>query len=70
MIVGKLSPYIDVDNPNPLLRKQFEEVLAQELAYASHLGLPAIMFTLRGNNNVNLARLIHNKLQAGCCYQV
>ncbi|XP_049813018.1 protein arginine N-methyltransferase 5 isoform X1 [Schistocerca nitens] len=70
MIVGKLSPYIDVDSPDDTYRKQSEETLAQELAYAAHLGLPAIMFTLRSANNVNLSRLLNNKLLAGCCYQV
>ncbi|KAJ9601448.1 hypothetical protein L9F63_000396, partial [Diploptera punctata] len=55
---------------DPIVRKQSEEALNQELAYASHLGLPAIMFTLRGDNQINLARILHNKMQAGSTYQV
>ncbi|KAJ9578127.1 hypothetical protein L9F63_025012, partial [Diploptera punctata] len=70
LIVGKLSPYINVDSEDPIVRKQSEEALNQELAYASHLGLPAIMFTLRGDNQINLARILHNKMQAGSTYQV
>lgn len=70
LIVGKLSPYINVDSEDPVVRKQSEEALNQELAYASHLGLPAIMFTLRGNDQTNLARILHNKMQAGSTYQV
>ena len=70
IIVGKLSPYINVDSNDLTVRKQSEELLNQELAYASHLGLPAIMLTLRGPHNTNLARIIHNKMQSGCIYQV
>jgi protein arginine N-methyltransferase 5 len=68
--VGKLSPYIDVDSEDLVVRKQSEEALNQELAYASHLGLPAVMFTLRGDHQINLARILHNKMQAGSTYQV
>lgn len=68
--MGKLSPYINVDSEDPVVRKQSEEALNQELAYASHLSLPAIMFSLRGDNQTNLARIIHNKMQAGNNYQV
>jgi hypothetical protein len=28
------------------------------------------MFTLRGDNQINLARILHNKIQAGNTYQV
>ena len=68
--MGKLSPYINVDSEDLVVRKQSEEALNQELAYASHLGLPAIMFSLRGDNQINLARMVHNKMQAGSTYQV
>ncbi|PNF42601.1 Protein arginine N-methyltransferase 5 [Cryptotermes secundus] len=70
LIVGKLSPYIDVDSEDPVVRKESEEALNQELAYASHLGLPAVMFTLRRDNQTNLARILHNKMQAGSTYQI
>lgn len=70
LIVGKLSPYINVDSEDPVMRKQSEEALNQELAYASHLGLPAVTFSLRGDNQTNLARMVHNKMQAGSTYQV
>lgn len=70
MIVGKLSPYINVDSEDPVVRKHSEEALNQELTYANHLGLPAVMLTLRGNNQINLARIFHSKMQAGSTYQV
>ncbi|XP_067002260.2 protein arginine N-methyltransferase 5 [Anabrus simplex] len=70
LIVGKLSPYIDVDSQDPAQRRHAEEVLTQELTYASHLSLPAILIALRNSNHVNLARIIHNKIQAGCAYQI
>nr|CAD7393122.1 unnamed protein product [Timema cristinae] len=70
MIVGKLSPYINLDSSDETTCRLSQETLAQELMYANHLGLPAVMFTLRRDNQINLARLINNKMQAGCTYQV
>nr|CAD7409519.1 unnamed protein product [Timema poppensis] len=70
MIVGKLSPYINLDSSDEITCRLSQETLAQELMYANHLGLPAVMFTLRRDNQINLARLINNKMQAGCTYQV
>nr|CAG4638294.1 EOG090X028A [Cyclestheria hislopi] len=61
LIVGKISHYIDVDHEDPLLRKQYEKTLDQELSFAGHLSLPAVMMTLR-KSNVNLARILHNKV--------
>nr|CAD7587186.1 unnamed protein product [Timema genevievae] len=69
MIVGKLSPYINLDFSDETTCRLSQETLAQELMYANHLGLPAVMFTLRRDNQINLARLINNKMQAGCTYQ-
>nr|CAG4651639.1 EOG090X028A [Triops cancriformis] len=70
-IVGKLSPYIDVDHEEPSMRKQSELALDQELAFAGHLGLPAVMCALRGpaNRHVNLARILHNKVMASTSNQ-
>ncbi|XP_063221262.1 protein arginine N-methyltransferase 5 isoform X1 [Bacillus rossius redtenbacheri] len=70
MTVGKLSPYIDVDCGHEVTRKLSVEALNQELQYAHHLGMPAVMLTLRGGQQVNLARILHNKIQAGCIYQI
>ncbi|KAF4522873.1 hypothetical protein B566_EDAN012808 [Ephemera danica] len=68
LIVGKLSPYIDVDSEDWTVRQQSELTFLQELQYCTHLGLPAIMLNLTGPNKVNLARLLHNKLYSNCCF--
>lgn len=68
LVVGKLSPWIDVDCEDPTLRQQSELTLTQELQYCTHLGLPAVMLSLHGPNHVNLARLLHNRLYANCCF--
>lgn len=46
------------------MRENSEAALAQELSLASHLGIPAITFKLNGtiDKNINLARIINNKL--------
>jgi len=61
-IVGRLDQSIDVDSKIPAIRKRSEIRLKEELRYASHLGLPAIMVKLRGNNCVNLARILSNTI--------
>ncbi|XP_043285900.1 protein arginine N-methyltransferase 5 isoform X2 [Venturia canescens] len=64
LVVGKLSPFIDVDSPCLNEKKNSEHTLNQELALASHLGIPAVTFKLTGNisENANLARIINDKL--------
>ena len=44
------------------VRKNSEARLVQELRYASHLGLPAVMARLEGANHANLARIISNHI--------
>ncbi|XP_028169658.1 protein arginine N-methyltransferase 5 [Ostrinia furnacalis] len=59
-VVGKVSPYLDADSPLPLVRQRHEDCLNEELAYCRGLGLPAIMMTLNGRNNSNLARILNS----------
>ena len=61
MVVGKLSEFYDCDSSNHNIRKLSEVVLLQEIMFATHLGLPAIMFKLHGTNHANLARIIYDK---------
>nr|XP_034196482.1 protein arginine N-methyltransferase 5 isoform X2 [Osmia lignaria] len=72
LIIGKLSPHIKVDSKNPVLRKNSEETLIQELTLASHLGLVGVTFKLtRGiEHNANLARIICDKVSSPCGLQV
>ncbi|XP_014210081.1 protein arginine N-methyltransferase 5 [Copidosoma floridanum] len=64
LIVGKISPHIHVDSKVPVIAKNSEEALYQELALSAHLGLAAITLKLNGNleKNMNLARILFNKL--------
>ncbi|KAL6261469.1 hypothetical protein P5V15_006559 [Pogonomyrmex californicus] len=73
LIIGKFSPLINVDSPNSIIRKNSEETLNQELSLASHFGLSGITFKLKYgiNKNVNLARIISDKIaNNNCSYQV
>lgn len=72
MVVGKVSPHIYVDSKVPTVAKNSEEALCQELALASHLGLVAVTIKLKGNieNNMNLARIMFDKLVATQNFQV
>jgi len=60
-VVGRLDDESNgVDSRVPSIRKRSEIRLKEELRYASHLGLPAIMVKLRDGNCVNLARILSN----------
>ncbi|KAJ1523643.1 hypothetical protein ONE63_001486 [Megalurothrips usitatus] len=70
MIVGKISPYIDVDSEDAIYRRQSEEALAQEMTYASHLNLCAMIVPLTSINQTNLARTIFSKVVGVFSYQI
>lgn len=70
LVVGRVSPTIDTDSPLPTVRANSEARLAQEMKYASHLGLPAIMVRLHGREHTNLARLVSNHIAKGAGFQV
>ncbi|XP_029658740.1 protein arginine N-methyltransferase 5 [Formica exsecta] len=64
LIIGKFSPFINVDSTNPIIRKNSEETLNQELSLVSHFGLSGATLKLKHgiNKNVNLARIISDKI--------
>lgn len=70
LIVGKFSDYLEVDCEIEHVRKQSEKLFLQELEFASHLSLPAVLLRLFSGNNTNLARILYSKVSNGCSYQV
>lgn len=58
-IVGRISPYLDVDSPSPVVRLRHEDCLNEELLYCRGLSLPAVMLNLHSKNSHNLARIMH-----------
>jgi len=46
------------------------QALREELNYASHLGLPAVMIQIKNGNVANLARAVNEHLQGGFFQQV
>ncbi|ELU14784.1 hypothetical protein CAPTEDRAFT_161444 [Capitella teleta] len=69
LVVAKVSPWIDVDSANPALRKNSEMAFDQELTYANHLGVPAVMLSIQSAECCNLARIINTHIFAGHNYQ-
>ncbi|XP_039286145.1 protein arginine N-methyltransferase 5 [Nilaparvata lugens] len=61
-VIGKVSPYIDCDSINEYVRKSSEATLLDELNYACHVNMAAVMIPLTGPNVVNLSRVIMSKL--------
>ncbi|GAB1863970.1 Protein arginine N-methyltransferase [Camponotus japonicus] len=64
LIIAKFSRFINVDSTNPIIRRNSEETLNQELSLASHFGLSGVTLQLKHgiNKNVNLARIISDKI--------
>ena len=54
-VVGKLSPWIDVDATESTARTASEAAFKEEVSWASHLHVPAIAVSLRRGGYANLA---------------
>jgi len=70
LVVGRTSQTIDVDSNISHIRENSEARLLQELRYASHLGLPAVMVTLTSPVHTNLARVVSNYIIKGASFQM
>lgn len=58
-VVGVLSKWIDVDSPFDDLQKRSEVAFKQEIAWATHLSVPAIVLGTPKRNCVQLAHLVN-----------
>ncbi|XP_067931208.1 protein arginine N-methyltransferase 5-like [Watersipora subatra] len=58
VVVGKISPWLQLDSDVPDIRKNSELALKRELDWSSHLSLPAVIIELRSSRCYNLARAI------------
>eukprot|EP01096_Ripella_sp_DP13-Kostka_P012183 TRINITY_DN5029_c0_g1_i1.p1 TRINITY_DN5029_c0_g1~~TRINITY_DN5029_c0_g1_i1.p1 ORF type:complete len:609 (+),score=201.74 TRINITY_DN5029_c0_g1_i1:20-1846(+) len=63
-VIGKLSDWISPDSPFPHVRRNSEMVIKQEMAWASHLGLPAVMAPEPQEPFGNWSRLINQTVQS------
>lgn len=70
LIVAELTSHLNVDSEIEHIRDRSQKLLADELGFASHLGVPAVWLTLTQPNNVQLAKLISEKLHSGFSYSV
>ena len=57
-VVGFTSSWIDCDSKNPQVSLVSQHCLRKELAWALHLGLPAIQVSLKHASNIKLAHVI------------
>eukprot|EP00057_Strongylocentrotus_purpuratus_P006265 XP_011660739.1 PREDICTED: protein arginine N-methyltransferase 5-like [Strongylocentrotus purpuratus] len=70
LVVGKLSEWLQVDAENTVVRQNSQVALMQELNYAAHLSLPAVLVPLNNINCVNLARCLYSHMQGHSNHQV
>lgn len=57
-MVAKISTYLNADSPSPIVRQRHQDCLSEELNYCKGLGVPAIMLSLHGKENNNLAKIV------------
>jgi len=62
LVVGKISPWINVDSQCEVARKNSMLAIKQEIDFAIHLSMPSILMKLKGISNVNLAHVINNTI--------
>ncbi|KAK2156327.1 hypothetical protein LSH36_216g04041 [Paralvinella palmiformis] len=69
LIVAKISPWLQLDSKHDVIRCNSEKAFKQELIFASHLSVPAILILLKGTECVNMARLINEHILRGHNHQ-
>ncbi|XP_061393801.1 protein arginine N-methyltransferase 5 [Musca vetustissima] len=70
-VISIVSETIDCDSPNEIVRKNSEEVLKRDISWAEHLQYGGYtMMKLKGPNNLNLARVLTNKIKGILLIQV
>ena len=61
-ILGKLSTWLQLDSPHEAVRKRGEAAFRQEVQFASHLALAALLLPAPGPRCVNYAHCINQSL--------
>lgn len=62
-VVGKVSPWLDLDSPLEMTRINSKKVLTQELSWATHLSLPSLILPPPRFNSANYSHFINHSLQ-------
>jgi protein arginine N-methyltransferase 5 len=62
VVVGKISPWIDLDSSDEEICYNSRRAFKQEIAWATHLSLPAILLPSPALNSVNYAQCINQAL--------
>ena len=69
-VVGKSSEWISLDSSCPATRTAGERAFKQELAWASHLSVPAVMIPTPSKNCCNLSRCLNQALLQATYLQI
>jgi protein arginine N-methyltransferase 5 len=62
VVVGKISPWIDLDSPDPDIRFNSRKAFKQEIAWATHLSLPAVLLPAPSMHSINYAQCVNQAL--------
>ena len=69
-IVGEVSPWLQLDSADVGARRRSEVAFKQELAWASHLSLPALLLPPPGSGCVNYAHCVNQTTLANPAMQM
>ncbi|KAI8816455.1 PRMT5 arginine-N-methyltransferase-domain-containing protein [Fimicolochytrium jonesii] len=64
-LVGGISPCEPLDSPDAVVRQKCEQLIRQQIQWAAHLGLSAVLFTYpetQNSSNANFARVVNRAL--------
>eukprot|EP01089_Gocevia_fonbrunei_P005626 TRINITY_DN1610_c0_g1_i1.p1 TRINITY_DN1610_c0_g1~~TRINITY_DN1610_c0_g1_i1.p1 ORF type:complete len:656 (-),score=154.69 TRINITY_DN1610_c0_g1_i1:61-1932(-) len=61
-VVGKISPWIDLDSNDETIRTNSVKIFKQEVAWASHLSLPAVLLPTPSFNSPTFAQTVNQSL--------
>ncbi|XP_050312352.1 protein arginine N-methyltransferase 5 [Anthonomus grandis grandis] len=70
LVVGELSKDLNLDSEDEAVRLRDKEVMMKELGFASHLGVPAVLLYLNKPKNLQLARVVNDKLVSSFSFSV
>eukprot|EP00112_Aurelia_sp_Birch-Aquarium-sp1_P010012 Seg2160.4 transcript_id=Seg2160.4/GoldUCD/mRNA.D3Y31 product="Protein arginine N-methyltransferase 5" protein_id=Seg2160.4/GoldUCD/D3Y31 len=60
LIVGKISPWIDVESKDEQFQKNSLKALNQEISFACHLSLPSLIMKLKRPDNIQLGQVLNS----------
>eukprot|EP00795_Rhopilema_esculentum_P001486 gene1486-15920_t len=70
LVVGKVSPWIDLESNDERVQKNSLKILLQEISFACHLSMPSLLIKLKRPDNFQLAQVLNSSVLGSHLQQV